>query len=265
MSDTSLSGSSFGLFFLATTFFIVFSNSNLSNRKIDAEARFKNSIMYSALYGLGVVLYNLFMNLQVTKSSCGTTQWGTAVYATLFPWVLIFGILMMLLELFPGWLTPFSNTFGYLIASFSGVGTIIDQIFKPSSKSNKPEDNGPVQVALSHIYGNKSLLINEITTDSFDNFWSGMSSLMLPGAINNEELKDKLFSMVALKESAAKWLWYILGGALVTSVSLNYIVNSACSMSTDEMKARHDEYEETIAKEKEDSDNSTTRVYSTTE
>lgn len=265
MSDTSMSGSSFGLFFLVTTFYIIFTNSNLSNRKIDAETRFKNGVMYSALYGLGMILYNFYMNLQVTKSACGTTQWSTATYATLFPWVLIFGILMMMLELFPGWLTPFSNTFGYLIALFAGVGSIIDDILLPNPRSKNPEDNGNVQAALAHIYGNKSLMINEITTDSFDGFWNGMSSLMKPGVFNNENLKDQLFSMVALKESAAKWLWYILAGALVTSVSLNYIVNSACSMSIDDMKARHDEYEETITKEKEESDNSNTRVYSTTE
>lgn len=259
------SGTSFIVFLFGTLFFIIFNNSNLSNRKIDVEARFKNSVMYSAAYALSVILFNLYINLGITKDTCGTTQWSTAVYATLFPWVLIFGILMMLLELFPGWLSPFSNTFGYLIASFAGVGGIIDQIFKPLAKGEKPEENGPVQAALSHIYGNKSLLINEITTDSFDDFWSGMSSLMLPDAINNEDLKNKLFSMVAIKESAAKWLWYMLSGLLAMSVSLNYIVSSACTMSTDEMKARHDEYEETIAKEQQESDNTKQRVYSTTE
>ena len=259
------SGTSFIVFLFGTLFFIIFNNSNLSNRKIDAEARFKNSVTYSAAYALAVIVFNLYINLGITASTCGTTQWSTAVYATLFPWILIFGILMMMLELFPGWLTPFSNTFGYLIASFAGVGGIIDQIFKPMSKEKNPEDNGQIQAALSHIYGNKSLLINEITTDSFDAFWTGMSSLMLSSAVNNEDLKDKLFSMVALKESAAKWLWYMLSGVLAMSVSLNYIVSSACTMSTDEMKARHDEYEETIAKEKEESDNSTKRIYSTTE
>ena len=259
------SGISFIVFFIGTMLFTIFNNSNISNRKIDPEARFKNSITYSAAYALAVVIFNLYINLGITADTCGTTQWGTAVYATLFPWILIFGILMMLLELFPGWLSPFSNTFGYLIASFAGVGGIIDQIFKPLTKGENQEDNGPAQVALAHIYGNKSLLINEITTDSFDSFWSSMSSLMLPSAINNEELKNQLFSMVALKESAAKWLWYMLSGVLAMSVSLNYIVSSACTMSTDEMKARHEEYEETIAKEKEDSENSNQRIYSTTE
>lgn len=260
------SGLSFIVFLLGTLLFIILNhNANLSKRNIDPETRFKNSIMYSAGYALSVILFNLYSNLGITKSTCGTTQWSTAVYATLFPWVLIFGILMMLLELFPGWLTPFSNTFGYLFASFAGVGSIIDVIFKPLKPDADPKNSGPVQVALSHIYGNKSLLVNEITTDSFDDFWSGMTSLMQPDAINNEQLKDELYQMVAIKESAAKWLWYMLSGLLAMSVSLNYIVSSACTMSTDEMKARHDEYEETIAKEQEDSDNTTQRVYSTTE
>jgi hypothetical protein len=259
------SGTSFIVFLFGTLFFIIFNNSNLSNRKINAEARFKSSVMYSAIYALGVILFNLYINLGITADTCGTTQWGTAVYATLFPWILIFGILMIFLELFPGWLTPFSNTFGYLIAYFAGVGGVIDKIFKPLTKGKNTEVNEEVQVALSHIYGNKSLLINEITTDSFDDFWSGMSSLMLPGAVNNEDLKNELFSMIVLKESAAKWLWYMLSGVLAMSVSLNYIVSSACSLSTDEMKARHDEYEETIAKEKEESENNKQRIYSTTE
>ena len=68
------------------------------------------------------------------------------------------------------------------------------------------------------------------------NTLNNMKGVFQKGVFGNIELKKRLFSLVQLKYSIAEYVWYILGGLLVTSVSFNYIVNTVCSMSADEMK-----------------------------
>jgi len=67
-----------------------------------------------------------FINLAMSKDICGFDQEKTALVATLLPWFLVLGVLKAALVVFPGWLTPFSNTFGYVFVS---VVTDLKQVF----------------------------------------------------------------------------------------------------------------------------------------
>ena len=62
------------------------------------------------------------------------------------------------------------------------------------------------------------------------------------------------------------FLWYLLVGILITSVSYNSIVNSGCSINAAEMQKRHDEYESGVQAAHEASQKADdNRVYSTNE
>ena len=52
---------------------------------------------------------------------------------TTIPWAIVFGLMSLMLIVFPGWLSPFSNTIGYLFAKLAGVGTLMDKIIAPKS------------------------------------------------------------------------------------------------------------------------------------
>jgi HSP90 family molecular chaperone len=181
---------------------------------------------------------------------------------TTIPWTFIFVVLTYLLTLFPGWLSPFSNTIGYGVVLLGGIGSLMNNILQPNPKlvPNNPQTK-IIQESLAHIYADKSLLINEITLENFDYFWQMMSGIFKAGVKDNLQLKNQLYNMVRLKTLVAEYVWYILTGVLVTSVSYNYLVNSGCSKSADEMKKRHDEYEEQM----KNISNDDKRVYSTTE
>lgn len=61
-----------------------------------------------------------------------------------------------------------------------------------------------------------------------------------------------------MKDGIAEFIWFVLTGGLVTSMSYNYIVNSGCTQSASEMKKRHDEYvekEKKISETKKDDNN----------
>lgn len=221
--------------------------------------------IFGGVYILLLIIGEYFINLNLTNTICGTNQWSTALLVTILPWVVIFGVLNLILLILPGWLSPFSNTFGYGIAKLAGLKGLTDKIFKSQMNLGKIKDEnneGGIQKALAQIYTNQSLLINEITPDNFDKFWSEMTPLFNKGA---GEYKEDLRDIVRLKDIVAQFIWYMLTGGLVTSVGYNYIVNSACSLSSEEMKKRHDEYVEQEQKIADFKKSNPTRVYSTNE
>jgi hypothetical protein len=149
----------------------------------------------------------------------------------------MFGIMVILLKIFPNWLSPFSNTFGYLFTYITGVNEFLMEILKSKSKNS----------AIEKIYENKSLLINSITLENISDWWKTMSNNnngILESNVGNEQSDNfkKLEKFIKLKTNVAEFIWYALTGILVTSVSYNYILNSGCSQSAEEMEKRHSEY-----------------------
>ena len=269
MADSPNPSSAMLLFFIFTTIYSVMQYN--ATKTYSANNNDSTGKMYFMIYILAVVIGQFFVNLQITSSMCGTPNWTTAAMCTFFPWGFIFGILLLLLSMFPGWLAPFSNTFGYGVALAAGLNDTMIDILKPQSKNERTstgENPSPqAEEALEHIYADRSLLVNEITKDNFDNFWSNMSGLFRKGVSSNNSLKSDLYSFVVLKEIVSEYVWYILAGMLITSVSFNYIAGTACNVSAAEMQARHEDYEKQLKAAQDDAkskaDNK--RVYETHE
>jgi len=256
---TTTANSSTSLFVLLTAIY-AFVKYSTSNTLQSVENN-----MYFYIYLLSVLLVEYFVNLNLTTSICGSSQWTTALLVTILPWGIIFGILTLLLTMFPGWLSPFSNTFGYAIALMAGLNDTFSDIIEPNPKGIKLKpDESILQQALAHIYSDKSLLINEITVDNFDYFWDSMKGVFKQSAYENDTFKNNLYSMVVLKNTVSMCIWYILTGILITSISYNYIINSGCKASAAEMQERHVQYEQELA-EAQSSTTTAKRVYTTTE
>lgn len=215
-------------------------------------------IIYILILSIG----QYFINLSLTNSMCGGNQWGTALLVTLIPWIIIFGLINVLLIALPGWLGPFSNTFGYLGSKLAGVNNIMNKIYEPDIKIKNPTQEQKIMMELlERISDNKSLLINEMTIQNFNEFWERTKFLMKNNS--NNELKKQLFNIVRLKTIISEYVWQVLTGIFVTSVSYNYIINSKCSISEKQIQNNVDSYESEM---QEDSDNlEEPRVYITDE
>lgn len=200
-------------------------------------------ISYLCLLFIGI----FYINVATTKQMCGSPQTGTAILVTTIPWALVFGIMAMMLLVFPGWLAPFSNTFGYLVAKLAGVGTLMDKIIAPkSTTAATPGATKAAAEALEQIYSDKSLIVNQLTETNFGAFWTKMSSagLLNKGA---DAYKDALLKVVRLKNVVAELIWTLLSGGLAISISNSYIQGTACQKSAKEMIQRHNQYEEESA------------------
>ena len=217
-----------------------------------------NTTALTGVYILLLIVGEFFVNLSLTNAMCGEKQWGTAFNVTLVPWVVIFGLLKLMLNMFPGWKSPFSNTFGYGVTLMSGLTPLVREIFKAQNSVG-----GNMEQAVGHIYRDQSLLINEIgpEKEDFAKFWNTMKDAMKPGVHaqgtvpaphdNPNNLYNKLYSLIRLKDVTAEYIWYMLTGALVTSISYNYLVNVGCKHSAKEMINRRNAYSKMVQKEED--------------
>jgi hypothetical protein len=53
------------------------------------------------------------------------------MFVTLIPWLMLFGVLHLFLMIFPGWMAPFANTFGYLVAKLMVNAPVVLGISPP--------------------------------------------------------------------------------------------------------------------------------------
>lgn len=213
-------------FFVVTTIYFIVKY-NVDNQK--------SVLMATISYVLSIIIGEFFINKNLTNEMCGEDQWGTAFSITLAPWLVIFGLFLIMLDIFPGWKTPFSNTIGYGVVLMAGVSGVVREIFKDPGKPSS--GNVKIDQSIEYIYRDQSLLINEIGEgeSAFNDFWTTMKSAMKANVFENSVLKEKLKGLVKLKYLTSEYIWYILIGALVTSISYNYLINIGCSHSAANM------------------------------
>jgi hypothetical protein len=77
--------------------------------------------------------------------------------------------------------------------------------------------------------------------------------------------KSALLKLVRLKEIVAKYVWYLLTGALVSSISFNYAVSSSCDIAPSEIQRRADSLQNAAASRARAAAESPPQVYTTYE
>ena len=198
--------------------------------------------IWTGVYFLLLFIILFFINLSLTNEMCGFAQYSIALKATLFPWVIIFGSLFIVLMAFPSWLAPFSNTIGYFFTYITGVNTLLTSIIKDPSTLNLSPDQAPMVKAINYIYEDKSLTINDITLENIESWWERMKKGGLFKPDINKTHYDELYSYIKMKTIISEFVWYALTGVFTISMSNNIVINSGCSQSAEEMEKRHNDY-----------------------
>jgi hypothetical protein len=158
--DTPIPGSSLIFFFFITLGFLIFTLFSIQSAKsIEDIEKAKDGSMLTIIYVCILVIGSYFINTTVSKALCNSqaVRWTDILLATLLPWIIIFFSLFMILKIFPGWITPFSNTVGYLVISILGVETTLTNIL--NSNVDVGDD---LAKAIANITHNKSNFINQI-------------------------------------------------------------------------------------------------------
>ena len=159
-SDVPIPGSPLIFFFFITLGFLIFTLFSIQNAKsIDDIEKAKDGSLLTIIYVCVLIIGSYFINSTVSKAICNSeaVRWSNILLATLLPWIIIFFSLFIVLKIFPGWITPFSNTVGYVVISILGVENTLTAIL------NKDTNNSSdLAKAIANITHNKSNFINQI-------------------------------------------------------------------------------------------------------
>jgi len=236
---------------------------------------YKNSIFPKlALYLLIVCLSQFLLNTAYLTNKCGgevKNNIGPAALYTFFPWLIIFGIIIAILIIFPGFKSAFSDVIGYFAIAGSAK-TLFANIMLDADLNAKiagevdPTRKAEITTAaetLVKMLGNKSILINQITPDNFLSSWDLLKPLMKDTILGQVEIDNKaqLLDLVVLKDNIGEAFWYVYTAILISSVVYYNLASRGCVKSAAQIKAGYDKYQEDqAAKEAEEKANTTTVV-----
>jgi len=238
----------------------------LKSANMDEMSKYSSASNSSLLiYMVLVVMTQLFINIGYIVNTCGgsiTSNIGAGFLITIIPWIFIFGFLIAMLIIFPGFKSAFSNVIGYFCVAGS-AGDVLNQLLvNPDIENTMKQDNlsedernkyRSIADAIMKISGNNSIIMNQIVPDNFLESLTTLTPLMKPEHQTDRlpetvELKEKLFKAVILRDNIGEALWYINTAILVTSVvqyniavrgcnkDLNSIVQNAAKFKIQEEK-----------------------------
>ena len=213
--------------------------------------------MVLAIYLFTALISQLSANFKTARMLCNNVSQGffkIFVY-TFLPFFFVFCSIVCFVNIFPGWLRPFSNTFGYGVALMMGVKKKFDTLLNDGERG--------ASSILTQIRQDKSMIINELSLDSYDEFMKQMfyskdNILKKPGSF--EDLKKQmdyqgLRNLIAVKQAVAESIWFLLAGTLSITISNNVIQNLVCDYTPkqlEEIQRGIQEEEDAERREEED-------------
>jgi hypothetical protein len=228
------------------------------------------------IYFILILVSQFILNIYLAKQLCNSpSNVGTAAVATIIPWVLIFGLLNLLLTMFPGWLAAFSNTIGYAVASILGVSSLFTEKLLNVDNQNGTRDTLKV---IQNILSDPSTIINTLNEENVKDFWN---KSVTPGVNlfktnfevieidddkhDNNALFYELKKYIMLKNLVSYFIWYLLTGILITSISYNYMLTVPCVQTPKQARIAAAQFlaDKNNAKQSADAAKSNAPVYKT--
>lgn len=217
-----------------------------------------NNYMYLAIYVLLVIVIQFIVNSSIISNTCGgniTENIGAAGVLTFLPWVLIFGVLVLILTIFPGFKSAFSDVVGYYYVSGEATKILTEllknqEIEKKMTEENlTPKEKHALETAadaIIKICGNTSILINQIVPSNFDQYWSILTPLMKDkyrvAGSETDNIQNKLFELVVTRDNIGEAMWYIYTGLLLTSIVQLKITTRGCNTNPRTMEANYQQF-----------------------
>jgi hypothetical protein len=234
----------------------------------------KNNYLYLGIYLMLVMLVQFVVNASIISTTCGgsiSENIGAAGFLTFIPWTLIFGVIIIVLIIYPGFKSAFSDVIGYFYISSSATQIITELLInrdvekKLTGNETKEEKEALEDAAdaIVKICGNTSILINQIVPENFLDYWKILKPLMKEKykddtSPETSELRKQFFELVVTRDTIGESLWYIYTGILITSIIQLKLTTRGCQSNTATMEKNYNEFlkkEEEAKAKKAEADN----------
>jgi hypothetical protein len=241
----------------------------LYSNKEEYKKYISNNYMYLAIYVLLVIMIQFMVNSSIIASNCGgniTENMGAAGVLTFLPWILIFGVLVIILTVYPGFKSAFSDVVGYFYVSSSANKLLTELLINKDIEKKLDEDQNMTPEkkqametaadAIIKICGNTSILINQIVPNNFDDYWGILKPLMkdkykIDGP-ETDKIKNDLFEVVLTRDNVGESMWYIYTGLLLTSIVQLKITTRGCASNPKTMESNYQKFLEKEQKDKKE-------------
>ena len=240
-----------------------------------------SSYMYLAIYLLLVMVIQFMVNSSIISSTCGgniTENMGAAGVLTFLPWTLIFGVIIVILTVYPGFKSAFSDVIGYFWVSSSANKVITELLVDPKIQKKMDEDatSTPEQKeammtaadTIIKICGNTSVLINQIVPSNFQSYWNILTPLLKPkyqtDNPDTEKIKNELFEIVVTRDNVGESMWYMYTGLLLTSLVQLKMTTRGCVSNPKTMEENYQKFKDAEQKAKDQKALATGTTYTIT-
>ena len=275
------------IFFLLTTFvYYYYMKPTLTIKLVTDKHYISDSYMYLAIYFLLIVIIQFGLNTTIISTTCGgniSENIGAAGVFTFIPWTFIFGLLIIILKVYPGFKTAFSDVIGYYWISDSAnkiltkllINTDIQKKITSDTQSTSEQKAAMQNAAdaIIKICGNTSILVNQIFPANFESYWGILNPLKKQiyqtsddGAETQDglELKNALFDIVVTKDNVGECMWYIYTGLLVTALVQLKMMTRGCISNPKTMEQNYQKFLDDEEKAKQQRDLATSTEYTIT-
>ena len=240
-----------------------------------------NNKLYLAVYFFAILVIQFIVNAYVITQTCGgniTQNMGASGTFTFIPWTLIVGVVIVVLSVYPGFKSAFSDVVGYFYVSGSANKLLTELLVNKDIQKNidadsnsTPEQKAAMQQAadmIIKICGNTSILINQIVPSNFVEYWNILRPLMKPQYQTDnpqtDEKRNELFELVVTRDNVGEAMWYIYTGFLITSIVQLKIATRGCITNPEQMAKNYQKYVTQQDAAKKQQEQATSAVYTLT-
>jgi len=240
-----------------------------------------NNKLYLAVYFFAILVIQFIVNAYVITQTCGgniTQNMAASGTFTFIPWTLIFGAVIVVLIVYPGFKSAFSDVVGYYYVSSSENKLLTELLINKDIQKNidadsnsSPQQKAALQQAadmIIKICGNTSIIINQIVPSNFVEYWNILRPLMKSqyqtDGPESDEKRNELFELVVTRDNVGEAMWYIYTGLLITSIVQLKISTRGCVTNPAQMAKNYQKYVAKQEETKKQEDKATSSVYTLT-
>jgi hypothetical protein len=255
-----------------------------------------NSKVYLAVYFFAILIVQFIVNTYIITQTCGgsvTENLSASGSYTFIPWSIIFGAVIVVLMVYPGLKSAFSDVVGYFYISDSANKLLTELLINtPTNDADNIETNATPNIPLEQnpnvrlvggttkkgiqeaadmtvkIFGNTSLLINQIVPSNFVDYWNTLQPLMksqyqIEGSLADQK-RNEFFDLVVKRDNIGEAMWYIYTGLLISAIVQLKIATRGCIVDPNQMAKNYQTYISDQEKIKKEQQQATSKVYTLT-